>query len=109
MKNVFIKNYKGKILPKKRNSVGWSFYFHENPTFGSSFEDQIQVNLRLTVVLVTFLGPDPGTIALDPTFGSFTLLEPVSLVKVFRLFRLEWMFLVLRVWTQEVDVQRLIY
>jgi len=41
-----------------------------------------------------------GTIALDPTFGSFTLLEPVltlgepvSLVKVFRLFRSEQMFL----------------
>jgi hypothetical protein len=30
-----------------------------------------------------------GTIALDPTFGSFTLLELVSLVKVFRPFRLE--------------------
>ncbi len=26
-----------------------------------------------------------GTIALDPTFGSFTLLEPVSLMKVFKL------------------------
>ncbi len=34
-----------------------------------------------------------GTIALDPTFGSFTLLELVSLVKVFRVFRLEQMFL----------------
>jgi hypothetical protein len=34
------------------------------------------------------------SIALDPTFGSFTLLESwVSLVKVFRLFRLEWIFL----------------
>ncbi len=44
------------------------------------------------------LGPVP--IALDPTFGSFTLLEPVSLVKVFRLFRLERIFLVFRVWTQ---------
>ncbi len=33
------------------------------------------------------------TIALfDPTFGSFTLLEMVSLVKVFRLFKLEQMF-----------------
>jgi hypothetical protein len=42
-----------------------------------------------------FLDPVPtgaGTIALDPTFGSFTLLEPVSLVKVFRLFRLERFF-----------------
>jgi len=37
-----------------RISVGWSFYFHETPTFGSGFEDQIQVNLRLKVVLVTF-------------------------------------------------------
>jgi hypothetical protein len=50
----------------------------KNQPFGSGFEDQIQVNLRLTVVLVTFLGPDPGTIALDPTFGSFTVLKPVS-------------------------------
>jgi len=33
-----------------------------------------------------------GTIALDPTFGSFTLLEPVFLVKVFRLLRLEQIF-----------------
>ncbi len=77
LKTKFIKNYNEKILPKKRNSdqmsVGWSFYFHEKPTFGSGFEDPIQVNLRLTVVLVTFLGPDPGTIALDPTFGSFTV------------------------------------
>jgi hypothetical protein len=30
---------------------------------------------------------------LDPTFGSFTLLELVSLMKVFRLFRLEWIVL----------------
>jgi hypothetical protein len=54
------------------------------------------------------LGPGPtgtGTIAFDPkkerkdpTFGSFTLLQPVSLVKVFRLFILERIFLVLRVW-----------
>jgi len=58
--------------------LGGPFAFMKNQPFGSGFEDQIQVNLRLTVVLVTFLGPDPGTIALDPTFGSFTLLEPVS-------------------------------
>jgi len=57
-----------------------------------------------------------GIIALDPTFGSFYLIktgftidEPVSLVKVFRLFRLERIFLVFRVWTQQVDVQHLIY
>jgi hypothetical protein len=31
---------------------------------------------------------------------SFTLGEPVSLVKVFRLFRLEWIVLVFRVWTE---------
>jgi hypothetical protein len=57
----------------------------------------------------SLLGPAPigtGTIALDPTFGSFTLLEPVSpgeavlLVKVFRMFILEWIVLVLRLWTQ---------
>ncbi len=39
----------------------------------------------------------------------FTLSEPVSLVKVFRLVRLEWIVLVFRVWTQQVDVQHLIY
>jgi hypothetical protein len=47
-------------------------------------------------------------IALDPTFESFTferigftLDEPIFLVDVFRLFRLEWIFLgVFRVWTQ---------
>jgi hypothetical protein len=37
--------------------------------------------------------------ALDPTFESFTSLEPVSLMKVFRLSRLEWIFSVCRVWT----------
>ncbi len=38
--------------------------------------------------------------------AGFILREPVSLVKVFRLFRLEQTdFLVFRVWTQEVDVQ----
>jgi hypothetical protein len=52
----------------------------------------------------SLLGPartGTGSIALDPTFGSFyiiktrfTLGEPVSLVKVFRLFRLECTFLV---------------
>jgi hypothetical protein len=55
----------------------------------------------------------PGTIALDPTFESFTLLEPVfftlgepvSLVKVFRPFRLERIVLVFTVWTQFVNVQ----
>ncbi len=50
------------------------------------------------------LGPDPtgtGTMALDPTFGSFTLLEPVThLVNVFRLFRLKRIVLVFTVWTQ---------
>ncbi len=40
---------------------------------------------------------------------GFTLGEPVSLVKVFRLFRLERIDLVFRVWTQQVDVQHLIY
>jgi hypothetical protein len=41
----------------------------------------------------------------------FTLGEPGFLVKVFRLFRLERIFLVLRVWTQYIgrDVQHLIY
>jgi hypothetical protein len=56
------------------------------------------------------------TTALDPTFGGFTLLEPVShsvnrvcLVKVFRQFRLEQIILVFREWTQYVDVKHLIY
>jgi hypothetical protein len=50
------------------------------------------------------------TIALHPTFGSFTLLEPVSLVKVFRLFRLERIFLCVQsVDIILVDVQHLIY
>jgi hypothetical protein len=40
---------------------------------------------------------------------DFPLGEPVSLVKVFRLFRLERIVLVFRVWTQEADVQHLIY
>jgi len=40
---------------------------------------------------------------------NYTLGEPVSLVKVFRLFRLERIFLVFRVWTRYVDVQHLIY
>jgi hypothetical protein len=39
-----------------------------------------------------FVGP--GTITLHPSFGSFILLELVSLVKVFRLFRLEWILVV---------------
>ncbi len=40
---------------------------------------------------------------------SFTLGELVCFVKVFRLFRLERIVLVFRVWTQYVDVQRITY
>jgi hypothetical protein len=40
---------------------------------------------------------------------SFTLIEPVSLVKVFRLFRLEQIVLVFRMSTEYVDVQHLLY
>jgi uncharacterized protein YybS (DUF2232 family) len=40
---------------------------------------------------------------------SFILDELVSLVKVFRLFRLAWIVLMFRLWTQEIDVQHLIY
>jgi len=40
---------------------------------------------------------------------NFTLGELVFLVKVFTLFRLEWIFLVFRMWTQYIDVQHLIY
>jgi hypothetical protein len=43
------------------------------------------------------------------TRTSFTLGEPFSLVKVFRLFRLDRIFLVFRVWTQYIDVEHLIY
>jgi len=46
------------------------------------------------------LGPAPirtSIIALDPTFGSFILLELVYLVKVSKLFKLERIFLVFRV------------
>ncbi len=63
-------------------------------------------------VIYVFVGPAPTgtrTMALDPTFESFTLGELVSLMKVFRLVRLEWIFLVFRVWTQYIDVQHLIY
>ncbi len=46
-------------------------------------------NLSLHKTTLFSLGPLPTgtqTIALlDPTFGSFTLLEPVSLMKVFKL------------------------
>jgi len=41
---------------------------------------------------VSLLGPastGTGTIALDPTFESFIVLELVSLMKVFKLFKLE--------------------
>jgi len=40
---------------------------------------------------------------------GFTLDEPVSFVKVFRLFGMELIFSVWRVWTQKVDVQHLTY
>ncbi len=43
-----------------------------------------------------------GTISFNPTFGSFTLLELVSLVKVLRLFRLEQMFF----WCSECGYSR---
>jgi hypothetical protein len=53
-----------------------------------------------------------GTIALDPTFGSFTLLELVShLVNRFLWWKcldcldLYWLFWCFRVWTKSVDVQ----
>jgi hypothetical protein len=45
-----------------------------------------------------FVGPW-DYLALDPTFGSFTLLELISLVKVFRL---EWNFF----WCSECGVSR---
>jgi hypothetical protein len=81
----------------------------------------IQFIKNQTLIFITEIGIEfywalppigTGTMALDPTFGSFyldrisfTLGESVSLVKVFRLFRLERIVLVVfSVWTQEVDV-----
>jgi hypothetical protein len=69
-----------------------------------SGEIKVKYMMSITCFQLCFalLGPAPtgtGTITLDPTFGSFTLLESishlsklVSLVKMFRLFRLEWIF-----------------
>jgi hypothetical protein len=54
-----------------------------------------------------FIGPWPWDYHIGSNFRkfylirtNFTLSELVSLVKVFRLFRLEQIFLVLRVWTE---------
>jgi hypothetical protein len=63
------------------------------------------------------LGPPPigtGTIALDPTFGSFTLLDRTDFTLsnwflCWKCLDWNWFFLVFRVWTQHVDVQHLIY
>jgi hypothetical protein len=48
--------------------------------WASSF-NFIKENLQFSMEFSSLLGSAPigiGTIALDPTFGSFTLLEPVS-------------------------------
>ncbi len=64
---------------------------------------------KTTLFLLGLAPVGAGTIALDPTFGSFYLItisltsgERVSLMKVFRLFRLEWIVLVFRVWMDTV-------
>jgi hypothetical protein len=59
--------------------------------------------LCLFVCLFKSASTETVTIAFDPSFGSFTLSELVSLVKVF-LDSLDWngLFLVFRVWTQQV-------
>ncbi len=99
---------------------GWCFFPipHVIKLFHDRVEDQPctipPLELKTTYVLRTkfsildevtpFVAPCPpqgtGTITLAPTFGSFTLLEPVSLVKLFTLFILEWILLVFRVWTE---------
>jgi hypothetical protein len=68
---------------------------------------------------LAFVGPCPHRdrdYCIASNFWKFYLIitgsilrEPVSLVKVFRQFRLERVFLVFRVLTQYVDVQHLIY
>jgi hypothetical protein len=73
----------------------------------------------MCVVAFMFVGPCPHRDR-DYHIGSnfwkfhiirtdFTLGELVFLVKVFGLFRLEWIFLVFGVWTQYIDVHHLIY
>jgi len=62
------------------------------------------VDFIYVMFVFLFKSASTWTITFNPSFGSFTLLELVSLVKVFfRLFRLEWIFFLLfRVWTQQV-------
>jgi len=73
----------------------------------------------MCVVAFMFVGPCPHR-ERDYHIGSnfwkfyiirtdFTSGELVFLVKVFGLFRLEWIFLVFGVWTQYIDVHHLIY
>ncbi len=87
----------------------------------ASFEKkltQVQPKVYMTSS-ATFVGPCPHEDR-DYCIGSnfwkfylirisFTLGELIYLVKVFRLFRLEQIVLVCRVWTQQVDVQHFIY
>jgi hypothetical protein len=70
----------------------------------------------INLCIFMLLGPVPVDYRIGSNFWKFyltriglTLRELVFLVKVFRLFRLEWIFLVFRVWTHLIDVQHLIY
>ncbi len=92
-------------------SMFWSFFHHVGKC-AKCFYNEVLVNwyksiardFNFHVQKPIFVGPGPtetGTTTFNPTFVSFTLLEPILYwVKVFRLFRLEWIFLVFRVWTQ---------
>jgi hypothetical protein len=62
------------------------------------------------------LGPVPVDYRIGSNFWKFyltktdfTLNELSFLVKVFKLFILEWIFLEFQVWTQLIDAQHLIY
>ncbi len=88
------------------------------PKKADTVSDNVSQNLldKVSLLFCALAPTGTGTIPFDPTFGSFTLLEPVfilgelvSLMKVFRMFRLEWILVVFRVWTQWVDVQHLTY
>jgi hypothetical protein len=81
-------------IPKKHISVKFS---------GANFQVQISVGQFFFILLDYCIGSNFWKFYLIRT--SFTLGEPVALVKVFRLFRLEWIVLVFTVWTQYVDVQ----
>ncbi len=81
-----------------------SHWEHEN----SLLKNMLDTILTPINHFLFFLGPRTGTIALDPTFGSFTLLEPVStfgepvvsLVKVFTVYNFT------SVWDQRESIRQ---